>query len=185
VTQTGVLLRAEIVAARPVVGEHILVYLRRFARPSILDALRNSGRSVRVYGLGERPQDGNCSFHEVDEKGFLNDLSSCYAVLSNAGNQLVGEAMYLRKPLLALPETGNFEQAVNAHFVRQVGAGDWVPFDRFQPADLQRFLQRVPGMRKQIRSEEVVGNGAVFDAIREEIESVEASPSHIPSFKAA
>lgn len=185
VVQTGVLLRPEILAARPVVGEHILVYLRRFVRPEVIESLQNSGREVRVYGLGKRSPEGNCRFHDVDEVNFLRDLSACYAVLSSAGNQLVGEAMYLRKPLLALPETGNFEQAINAHFVRKVAAGDWVDCDRFRQSDLERFLERVPEFRERICPEEVVGNDAVLDLIREELASAQAVPSPQTAVKAA
>jgi len=54
VRQVGILLRPEILAAAPAVGEHLLVYLRRFARPNVLRALREFGRPVRVYGLGCR-----------------------------------------------------------------------------------------------------------------------------------
>jgi uncharacterized protein (TIGR00661 family) len=184
VVQTGVLLRPEILTARPVVGRHILVYLRRFVRPALLDALRDCGREVRIYGLGLRPSEGQLRYCEVDEVNFLNDLASCDAVISNAGNQLVGEALFLKKPLLALPETGNFEQAINAHFVRQVGAGQWVACERFQEADLRDFLQRVPEFRQSIRSEDVVGNEAVLTLIREELAAVESRIAN-PSFQAA
>jgi uncharacterized protein (TIGR00661 family) len=185
VTQTGILLRPEILAATPMVGEHLLVYLRRFVRPKLMDALRNCGREVRIYGLGARRPEARCTYHEVDEQNFVRDLSSCFAIVSNAGNQLVGEALYLKKPFLALPEAGNFEQAINAYFVRDVGAGDWVDFDRFQHADLRQFLQRVPEFRQQIGSQDVVGNEAVLDLIRDEVASVEAVSRPVPSFKAA
>lgn len=93
VAHTGILLRPEILSAQPVTGKHILVYLRRLAHSGVLKSLRNCGCAARIYGLGKRPAEGKCSFHEVDEEGFLNDLASCYAVLSSAGNQLVGGAM--------------------------------------------------------------------------------------------
>jgi uncharacterized protein (TIGR00661 family) len=115
VVQTGVLLRRQILDAEPMVGDHLLVYMRRFMRYNLLDALRQCGREVRVYGLGRRPADGNLRYFEVDEHGFLQDLITCDAVISNVGNQLVGEALYLKKPMLALPESGNFEQAINGH----------------------------------------------------------------------
>lgn len=185
VTQTGILLRPELLRATPTAGEHLLVYLRRFVRPKLLDALRNCGREVRIYGLGERQTEARCTYHAVDENNFLRDLSSCFAVVSNAGNQLVGEALHLKKPFLALPEAGNFEQAINAYFVRDVGAGDWVDFDRCQLADLQQFLKRVPEFRRQIRSHDIIGNQAVLDIIRDEIASVATARSPVPSFKAA
>jgi UDP:flavonoid glycosyltransferase YjiC (YdhE family) len=106
-------------------------------------------------------------------------------VVSNAGNQLVGEALYLRKPFLALPETGNFEQAINAHFLRASGGGDWVPFERLTAADLNRFLDQVPAYRRRIRWQEVVGNDAALAAIREELAAVRPLATNVPACQAA
>ena len=185
VTQTGTLLRPEILRSRPVVGEHVLVYMRRFLRDNLLDALRHSGRPVKIYGLGTRPPLDKIEFREVDERNFLRDLIRCYAVVSNAGNQLVGEAIYLKKPFLALPESGNFEQSINAHFVRESGGGDWVPFDRLDAASLQRFLDRVPEYRQQIRSESVVGNAVAVEAILAELAAVQQASVRVPACQAA
>jgi len=165
VTQVGVLLRPGVFQARPVVGRHVLVYLRRSASDGVLQALRRCGREVRVYGLGARPRDGNLRFHDVDETSFVENLASCAALVSNAGNQLVGEALYLRKPVLALPETGNFEQAVNAHFLRQSG-GDWLPEAELTAGRLRQFLDQAPMLRGQIDPANVCGNDAALAAIR-------------------
>jgi uncharacterized protein (TIGR00661 family) len=183
--QTGVLLRPEILQAQPVAGDHLLVYMRRFLRDNLARALRQCGREVRIYGLGRRPAEGNLHYFEVDERRFIEDLVHCNAVVSNAGNQLVGEALYLRKPFLALPETGNFEQAINAHFLRASGGGDWVPFERLTAADLNRFLEQVPAYRRRIRWQEVVGNDAALAAIREELAAVRPLATNVPACQAA
>ena len=47
------------------------------------------------------------------------------AVITSAGFTLLGEAVYLHKPVLAIPVEGQFEQILNAHYV------DWAP--RFPP----------------------------------------------------
>ncbi|MCL4206454.1 MAG: glycosyltransferase [Pirellulaceae bacterium] len=185
VTQIGTLLRPEILRSRPVAGQHVLVYMRRFLRKNLLDALLHCGRPVKVYGLGVRPPLDGVVFCEVDERNFLHDLSQCFAVVSNAGNQLVGEAIYLKKPFLALPESGNFEQSINAHFVRESGAGDWIPFDRLDAEALLRFLDRVPEYRQQIRSEAVVGNAAAVDAILAELAAVQQTTARAPAYQAA
>ena len=70
-----------------------------------LEALAACGREVRVYGLGAQPSaSGNLRFLAVDERRFMEDLATCTAVVSTAGNQLVGEALYLGKPVLVMPE---------------------------------------------------------------------------------
>jgi uncharacterized protein (TIGR00661 family) len=163
--QVGVMLRQEIVNARPRHGEHILVYLRRFGRDNLTTALKSCNRPVKIYGLGELPADSNITYHAIDEDGFLNDLVNCHALISNAGNQLVGEAMYLQKPVLALPESGNFEQMLNAHYVEESGCGVKGEFDRINETDLQRFLDQVENLRLHCVPDRVAGNETVLSAI--------------------
>lgn len=183
--QTGVLLRPEILEAVPDVGRHLLVYLRRFERPNFLEALRSCGREVRVYGLGARPSEGRVQYFDIDQVGFIEDLRTCYALISNAGNQLVGEAFYLNKPVLALPESGNFEQQVNAHFVRASGGGDWLDYETIDTAQLLSFLGRVPQLRAQIDSEAVVGNEDALRAILAHLPLTKPKTTPIPTMQVA
>ena len=148
--QVGVLLRPEVAAARPERGGHLVAYLRRFAPDGLLTALKNAGIPVRVYGLGSRPSDGPLTFRAVSETSFLHDLASSEALVCTAGNQLVGEALHLGKPVFAIPERGNLEQAINAHFLKASGAGDAVPPQRVRTGDLWRFLDRLGAFRDAI-----------------------------------
>jgi uncharacterized protein (TIGR00661 family) len=166
VTSVGVMLRRELQNVRPSDAGHLLVYLRRFAPPRLMEALRRCDREIYIYGLGEQPRDGNLRYFEVNETGFFDDLINCHALISNAGNQLVGEALCLRKPVLALPEEGNFEQMINGHFLAQTGYGvnrDALVFD---DSHLNEFLDRVPQYRQHIRPDAVIGNADALTAIR-------------------
>ncbi len=167
--QVGVLLRPEILAAEADVNDHVLVYLRRFERENLLDALRGCGRDVHVYGVGARPSEGRVHFFDVNEERFVNDLANCHALISNAGNQLVGEAFYLRKPFLALPEPGNFEQEVNAHYIQKSGGGACVRYDRLTGRELGAFLERVPSLRAAIDPVSVCGNEQAVEAILDQL----------------
>lgn len=166
VVQTGVLLRPEVLDARPEWHSHLLVYLRRFADRSVLDTLHRCGLEVLVYGLGDQPRDGNLTFRSIDEQTFLEDLANCDALISNAGNQLVGEALYLGKPVLAMPEAKNFEQFINAHFLREGGGGDWVHTDQFDDATLRDFLVRTGEYRSAIHRERLNGLPDVLTTIQ-------------------
>lgn len=123
VHQVGVFLRPAVRQVTPAPGEHLLVYMRRHMAASTLDSLSSLDRPVVVYGLGERPAIGNLTFRASDEARFVADLASCHALFCTAGNQIVGEARHLGKPLLVVPETSNFEQEINAHFVRHLNLG--------------------------------------------------------------
>jgi uncharacterized protein (TIGR00661 family) len=176
VTSVGVMLRRELKYARPSDERHLLVYLRRFAPPRLMAALRRCGRKVIVYGLGERQRDGNLYYSEVNEIGFLDDLINCHALISNAGNQLVGEALSMRKPVLAIPEEGNFEQAVNGHFLEKSGYGVCRDAIGFTDGDLNQFLERVPSFRQMIDPQSVIGNRAALAAIRRHLPTCADAP---------
>ncbi len=149
VLQVGPLLRPEISAALPVAGDFAVSYLRRHTPFETLAALADCGLPVKVYGLGKRPPIGALSFHEVDGARFVDDLVHCRTLIAAAGNQLIGEALHLGKPMLVLPESAHAEQMMNAHFLSSMGCGDFCPLeevtaeriaafvaglDRFQPA---------------------------------------------------
>lgn len=169
VQQIGVLLRQEVLEAVPESGEHLLVYLRRFATLECLAALNSCGREVRVYGLGARPDEGHLRFFPIDEAGFLEDLRTCHAVVTNAGNQLVGEALALHKPILGIPEQRNFEQFINAHYLRESGGGDWCRMEEFSAARLQQFLDDCPRFRSASRHQRLCGNSTALRIIRQHL----------------
>lgn len=163
IPRIGVLLRNGIINAgsypRPSQG-HILVYIRRHAPDSLWHALQASGRSAIVYGLGEKPMQGNIEFRAVSDQGFVRDLATCDCLVSTAGNQLVGEAFYLQKPVLAIPEPGNFEQQLNAWLVAQSRGGWSTTFSQLTPHLLQQFLFALPSLRAVLATLDVAGNAA-------------------------
>lgn len=166
VIQTGVLLRPEVLDASPERTGHVLVYLRRFASAPMLEALKHCGREVLIYGLGNRPNDGRLRFLPVDEHSFVEDLIACDALISNAGNQLMGEAIHLGKSVLAIPEAKNFEQQINAHFLRSEGGGEWVTADHFGSDVLRSFLARSEEQSLAINRHRMDGMPQVLAAIR-------------------
>ncbi|MCB2156341.1 teichoic acid biosynthesis protein [bacterium] len=147
VSQVGVFLRPEVLGAIPSDDGHLVAYLRRFAPENVIESLRATGRQVRIYGLGLRPDDGNLRYCEIDATRFVEDLASASALVCTAGNQLVGEAFALGKPVFAMPETRNYEQYINAHFVEQSGAGTWVEIEKCRAGNLVAFLRKLDEYR--------------------------------------
>ena len=167
VTQVGVLLRPELRQAVPVRGDYLVAYLRRFAPPQALAALAGCRHPVRVYGLGERPSAGRLTFHAVSEAGFLEDLVGCAGLVATAGNQLVGEALFLGKPCFVMPEAGNFEQYINAHFLGQTGAGRWTELERVNPAALHEFERHLDPLAARIDRRRLDGLPAVLRVVEQ------------------
>jgi uncharacterized protein (TIGR00661 family) len=143
VVQVGPLLRREIVEATPRDGGFVLSYLRRHSPFTAIDSLAACGLPVKVYGLGARDPVGCVSFHEVDDSEFVNDLAACRCVVAAAGNQLIGEALHLGKPLLVLPERAHAEQLMNAHFLDAMGCGG---FTLLEEVDRGRVAEFVGGL---------------------------------------
>ena len=150
VRQVGPMLRPEIIAKEPSTNHFLLSYLRSNTPPEVINALANCGWPVRIYGLGEKPSVGSLSFHAIDEHRFVEDLATCAGLFSAAGNQLLGEALYYGKPVFAIPEEMHHEQQINAHFLRQMGAGDWMTAEKFQSKQFHQFLVRLEEFRENL-----------------------------------
>ena len=176
VTQVGVLLRSEIRQARPESGPHVLAYLRRFGQHNILSALAECGCEVRVYGLGAREAQGNLRFFGIDMKRFAADLASCRALVSTAGNQLIGEAQYLGKAVLAMPEPGNREQEINGHFLDRSGAGLTLPMDALTARQLRGFLDEAGHFAQRIDRRRLCGNPQALAAVHQMLGTSQARP---------
>jgi uncharacterized protein (TIGR00661 family) len=140
----GPLLRKEVREAQATPGEHLLVYLNNGSRqltPRLEEALHQSGLPMAVYGTQRVGRDGNLVFERPDDQRFIEYLASCRAVISTAGNQLVGEAMFLGKPLLVRPED-SVEQRMNAAAVARLGIGEQAMGDSLDAKAISGFLAK-------------------------------------------
>ncbi len=140
VVQVGPLLRKEIITARPGDKGFVLSYLRKHTPFSAIESLADCGLPVRVYGLGQREHVGNCSFHAIDERRFVDDLAACRCLISAAGNQLIGEALHLGKPMLVLPERAHSEQLMNSHFLQSMGCGEFTYLEEVNRDRVRTFM---------------------------------------------
>jgi uncharacterized protein (TIGR00661 family) len=185
VTQIGVLLQPEMLNVRPRDGKGLVVYLRKFASNALLSALQSIGLPTKVYGLGEHPSQGSLEFRAIDQRRFLDDLAGSEALITTAGNQVVGEALYLGKPVLALPESNNYEQSINAFFLRKMQTGDAADWRRVGKADLTRFLDRLGEFGANIDREAVNGTRKAVAAIERLLPVAGRTPSPQPKLVSA
>jgi uncharacterized protein (TIGR00661 family) len=147
VVQVGPLLRREVVRAEPRDEGFVLSYLRRHTPFEAITALADCGMPVKVYGLGHREHVGNISFHAIDERRFIEDLAACRCMVSAAGNQLIGEALHLGKPMLVLPERAHAEQLMNSHFLVGMGCGDFVLLEQVTRERVRGFFDGIDRLR--------------------------------------
>jgi uncharacterized protein (TIGR00661 family) len=138
----GPLLRRAVRELVPRRGDHVVAYFNQGKHqllPPILDALAGAGPRVHVYGSDRQGQQGPLTFLPLSGLPFLEDLASCRAVISTAGNQLIGEALYLGKPVCVMPEAC-VEQRLNAAAVERMGIGRRVTARQFTEERLRAFL---------------------------------------------
>jgi uncharacterized protein (TIGR00661 family) len=121
------ILRPEILAAKPGRGEHLLVYQTAEGNEGLADTLARTGLECRIYGMRRSIKseevEGNLRYRPFSEDGFITDLATARGVVAGGGFTLLGEAVYLHKPMLSVPVRGQFEQVLNARYLEKLGYG--------------------------------------------------------------
>jgi uncharacterized protein (TIGR00661 family) len=161
------ILRPEILAAKPEAGEHLLVYQTSTSNTALPDILRRTGRECRIYGLRrdikEEVVDGNLRYQPFSETRFIDDLRTARGVIASAGFTLMGEAVYLHRPMLAVPVVGQFEQVLNARYLERDGYG--LCADALTDARLGEFLERIPDCERKLASYTQDGNRDLLEGL--------------------
>lgn len=170
------ILRREILDAPRARGDHLLVYQTAEGHGALVEALQRCGLECRAYGLDrdltEERVEGNVRFRPFDEATFIADMASARAVIAGGGFTVLGEAVYLRKPILSVPVRHQFEQVLNGRYVEREGYG--LGADAVTPDVLRRFLDLVPACEERLAGYAQDGNRDLFDAIDAELDKVEA-----------
>ncbi|MGK2931794.1 MAG: glycosyltransferase family protein [Solirubrobacterales bacterium] len=119
------ILRQEIIDSKPTRGDHLVVYSG--GGDELADALRDSPFPCHVYGMRDGDDvgttDGAIEYMPRSVDGFLEDLVTSRGVITGGGFSLLGEAVYLGKPVLSVPLKGQFEQVMNARYLAREGFG--------------------------------------------------------------
>jgi uncharacterized protein (TIGR00661 family) len=162
------ILRPEILAAKASKGEHILVYGTSEGNDTLVSALAASGVPCRIYGIRRDIEadvtEGNLTYRPFSEDGFIADMASSRAVIAGGGFTTMGEAVYLRKPLLAVPVGGQFEQTLNARYLEYMGFGKMaVSLD--DPRVVHEFLEAVPACEERLAGYTQDGNRLLLDEV--------------------
>lgn len=157
------LLRSQVQNLNPQKGDHILVYLTS-GFESFVDMLRKFPRErFVIYGQGDEGRRGNLTFKPPSTDGFLKDLAACKGVMATAGFTLITEALHLKKPYLALPMMGQFEQAVNAVFLEEMKCG--VNLHQVTDTGIGDFLYRLPEFEETLSRQPNYSNTALLKKV--------------------
>jgi uncharacterized protein (TIGR00661 family) len=162
------ILRPEILEAPRVKGEHLLVYQTGEGYASLADTLARTGLECRIYGMRrsitEEQVEGNLHYRPFSESTFIQDLASCRAVIAGGGFTLMGEAVYLHKPMLGVPIGHQFEQVMNVRYLEHEGFGRACK-SLDDSAAVMDFIDRLPGYEEKLAGYKQDGNRLLCDGL--------------------
>jgi len=174
------ILRPEILAAKAKAkpGEHLLIY-QPGANEALQTALAATEVECRIYGmrpgLKAEAREGKLRFMPFSEDGFIADLATASGVIATGGFTLMGEAVYLGVPMLAIPLEGQFEQMLNSRYLEREGFGMWAA-DAGEPGVVSGFLAAIPECRKALARYQQDGNGELLAAVDEWLHRAATEP---------
>jgi uncharacterized protein (TIGR00661 family) len=125
----------------------ILVYL---PFEELSDILRLLGpfdaHAFYIYHQLQQPEGaGHLNLRPYSRTAFLNDLTDCSGVITNAGFELVSEALMLGKKIIVKPLAGQMEQLSNAAALTELNLG--LTMKRLDAAAVDRFLAKPSGVQ--------------------------------------
>jgi uncharacterized protein (TIGR00661 family) len=170
------ILRPEILAARPEPGAHLLVYQTSTSNVALPEILARAGIECRVYGLRRDlthdVREGSLTYRPFSEAGFIDDLRTARGVIASAGFTLMGEAVYLRRPMLAIPVKKQLEQVLNARYLEAEGYG--LAAEELTSERLGAFVERLPDFERKLAGYRQDGNADLLAALEAGIATVTA-----------
>ncbi|RZK39969.1 MAG: UDP-glucuronosyltransferase [Hymenobacter sp.] len=160
------IIRPEIQAAQPTKGDYVLVYQSATTQSDLTDILQQiPDQEFRVYGFNKDETHANVLLRPFSEAGFIAELAGARAVLTNGGFSLISEAVYLHKPVCAVPIPAQFEQWLNAAEIEKRGYGR--RFAAITAANVEGFLAELPAYEAALSSYQQDGNEVLFGRLRE------------------
>ena len=145
-------------------GEHVLVYQTSTSDTRLIDELNaiSEDRFV-VYGLRKNARRGNCTLKDFNEAGFVDDLATARAVVTNGGFTLIGEAVFLGKPIFSIPVGNQYEQILTARYLEELGYG--LAAERVDADLLRLFLRETPKYAHRVAKHRQDGNQELYDVV--------------------
>lgn len=152
--------------------DHLLVYQSGTSHGALVEELKKVDAPIKIYGLRrditEPVTEDNITFCPFSETTFIDDLASARAVVAGGGFTLMGEAVFLGKPMLSVPLVGQFEQVLNASYLAKLGYGERV--GAVTSEAVQKFLGRVDRYAEALSELDHDGNEGLFRQLERSME---------------
>ena len=154
------------------INNHILVYQTSKTNKKLFPALKEvSKEKFIVYGFDEAKIDQNLVFKKTSGGDtFLKDLSTAKAVITNGGFSLMSESVFLHKPVLSNPVSGQFEQIMNATMLENNGYGMFAK--RISSDNIKLFLRNLDNYKSNLENYKQQDNSEALSKINSKIEEI-------------
>ncbi|MFZ9027746.1 MAG: glycosyltransferase family protein [Crocinitomicaceae bacterium] len=124
------LIRKEVTQLQVIDQGHLLVYMVNPGYGEEVERFHETHPSIPLHCFWDKKdepeelkKDEHLTFHQLNDKKFIEKMAGCRGYVTTAGFESVCEAMYLGKPTLMIPVEGHYEQSCNAVDGQKAGAG--------------------------------------------------------------
>ncbi len=145
-------------------GDYIVAYQKPENAPNLLEVFQQfPNQKFIVFGYGIERDVGNVSFRSINDKAFMKALAGCKAVIARAGFTLISESLAMQKPMFVIPIKSQYEQNMNAFFIKKLGYGNYARTLRYR--ELQEFIENIPAYQKNLKQYKSKGNKELFSVL--------------------
>jgi uncharacterized protein (TIGR00661 family) len=153
------ILRSQLTSQKSSNDGHVVVYLTSGFESFVKYLAKFTRERFLVYGYNRDEKIGPITYKPFSKEGFLEDLATCKAVMATAGFTLITESLFLRKPYLAMPMKGQFEQELNGYMLEKLSYG--LNAKRTSSKTIAEFLYYIPDFEKQLQTYRAEDNTAI------------------------
>ena len=170
-------IRKEVLKLKPRSGKKILVYINYSLASNaemtkkesyIVDIIKKLNEKFIVYGFNKNEKSNNIVFKSFGPH-FLKDLAECKAIIATSGFSLISEALYLKKPYLAVPLQGQFEQILNAIVLKKSGFGNYTL--NLTEKDINDFFKKIKTYKKNLKNYKTNPN-EIFEVLNKVMDTI-------------
>ncbi len=167
VKEVGPMIRSAILKRQKEIkyGDFILVYAHKFISERLFSVLvKLNGCKFVVFTTDdfERPDfpfnRDWIKYFRIDPDKFVDYFVNCAAVISTAGNTLISEAVFLKKPVFAISLQGNFEQPLNLYMLEKSRWGEGCLLSNFNEEKLKGFIDNIKQHQEVLQKSDVKDN---------------------------
>lgn len=119
---TTPIIKESVLNAESISGNEVIIYLPQYPLDVIIPTLRNLEKFNFIIFTGETNhfvQYGKIKVYPVNNEYFTECMIRCHGVITAGGFETPAEALYLRKRLISIPITGQYEQQCNTYALKK------------------------------------------------------------------